>query len=300
MNIRKLSQRFKDPSLEPFWLLSPTLFVLVFFFILPSFLFFIYSFLESKYYRVEWVFTLQNYITAFSRSVYIQSALNSISIGLTAGVIAILVSYPLAYFLTFRLKKGRNIVLFFVVISLFSSYLVRVYAWKTILGKEGLINSLLIYLGIIQKPLLVLLFSRLAVIIALLHVFLPFTILPILSSLQNIPRELIEAAGDLGCSPFRGFLRVTLPLSMRGVFSAFTYTFLLSAADYITPQLVGGTSGGMIGISIANQFVKVGDFGLGAAIAFAYLFVLVMILWLFQIFLSRIGLLPKQSKVITQ
>jgi len=261
------------------WLLFPSLTVLILFFILPTAIFFIYSFLTSRYYRVAWVFTLENYYRAFTTPVYWDAIFNSLLIGLLAAVITTLVSYPFAYFLTFRITRGRNIVLFLVVISLLGSYLVRVYAWKTILGREGVINSFLLMLGIIKEPLLFLLFSRLAVILTLVHVFLPFTMLPILSSLQNIPSELIEAARDLGCNPLQGFLRVTLPLSATGVLAGFAYTFILSAADYITPQLVGGTSGGMIGLSITNQFVKVGNLGLGSALSFFLLFLLVFIVY---------------------
>jgi spermidine/putrescine transport system permease protein len=206
------------------WLLSPSLAFLVFFFILPTAVFFGYSFLVSRYYRV-------------------QSLSKSLMIGLTAAVATTLLSYPFAYFLTFRMRRGKNLVLFLVVISLLGSYLVRVYAWRTILGKEGVINSFLLAIGLIHEPLLFLLFSRLAVILTLVQVFLPFVILPIMSSLQTISKDLIEAARDLGCSPLQAFLRVTLPLSITGVLSGFGYTFILSSADYITPQLVGGTSG---------------------------------------------------------
>jgi spermidine/putrescine transport system permease protein len=226
---------------------------------------------------VAWIFTLDNYYRALTTPVYWDSMLNSLYIGLLAGVLTTLISYPFAYFLTFRMTRGRNLVLFLVVISLLGSYLVRVYAWKTILGREGVINTFLIMVGIIKEPLLFLLFSRFAVVLTLVHVFLPFTLLPILSSMQNIPSELIEAARDLGCSPFQAFLRVTLPLSITGVLAGFTYTFILSAADYITPQLVGGTSGGMIGLSITNQFIKVGNLGLGSALSFELLILLVLI-----------------------
>jgi spermidine/putrescine transport system permease protein len=259
------------------WLLSPSLAVLVLFFLLPTAIFFIYSYLTSQYYQVEWIFTLQNYYRALTTTVYWDAMLNSIYIGLLAASVTTLISYPFAYFLTFKMTRGRNLVLFLVVISLLGSYLVRVYAWKTILGREGVINTFLMMAGIIHEPLLFLLFSRFAVILTLVHVFLPFTLLPILSSMQNIPSELIEAARDLGSNPFQAFQRVTLPLSLTGVIAGFTYTFILSAADYITPQLVGGTSGGMIGLSITNQFVKVGNLSLGSALSFVFLILLVLI-----------------------
>jgi spermidine/putrescine transport system permease protein len=258
------------------WMLSPSLGFLLFFFVLPTVVFFVYSFLVSRYYRVESLFTWDNYYRTFTTSVYLDAMLNSLEIGLIAGVATTLIGYPFAYFLTFRLKRGRNLVLFLVVISLLGSYLVRVYAWRTILGKTGVINSFLLMIGVIKEPLLFLLFSRLAIMLTLVHVFLPFAILPIMSSLQNIPWELVEAARDLGCSPLQAFLKVTLPLSITGVLSGFGYTFVLSAADYITPQLVGGTSGAMIGLSITNQFVKVGNMGLGSSLSFVFLAVLIL------------------------
>ncbi len=257
-------------------MLSPSVAFLLAFFVLPTVVFFVYSFLVSQYYRVEWTLTWDNYIRTFTTPVYLQAMLTSLRIGLTAGVATTLLSYPFAYFLTFRLKRGRNLVLFLVVISLLGSYLVRVYAWRTILGKAGAINSLLLAAGIIKEPLLFLLFSDLAVMLTLVHVFLPFAILPIMSSLQNISWDLVEAARDLGCSPLQAFLKVTLPLSITGVLSGFGYTFVLSAADYITPQLVGGTSTAMIGLSITNQFVKVGNMGLGSSLSFVLLLVLVI------------------------
>ena len=139
-----------------------------------------------------------------------------------------------------------------------------------------MINSFLMTLGFIKEPLLFLLYSKLAVILTLVHVFLPYTMLPILSSLQNIPSELIEAARDLGHNPLQTFVRVTLPLSATGVLAGFTYTMILSTADYITPQMVGGTSAAMIGLSISNQFVKLGNMGLGAALSFVLLAILIM------------------------
>jgi spermidine/putrescine transport system permease protein len=274
-----LSRKFRRPV---GWLLAPSLIILIVFFVLPTLVFLGYSFLLSGEYKVEWVFTLGNYLRVFRTFFYWDAILNSLLVGLSVAFVTTLVSYPFAYFLTYRITKGRNIVLFLVVISLLGSYLVRVYAWRTILGREGVLNSLLIGLGIIREPLLFLLFSRLAVIVTLVHVFLPFSILPILSSLQNVPYELIEAARDLGCSPFRAFLRVTLPLSITGVLAGFTYTFILAAADYITPQLVGGTSIAMIGPSISAQFIKYGNLGLGSALSFAFLVVLLLMIYLVQ------------------
>ena len=276
---RRLSRSLRRPL---GWLLAPSLITLVVFFALPTLVFFVYSFLRSSEYHVEWILTLENYARALGGSMYWDAIYNSFLVGFFVAVVTTAVSYPFAYFLTYRITKGRNVVLFLVVISLLGSYLVRVYAWRTILGREGVLNTLLLTLGLIREPLLFLLFSRLAVVITLVHVFLPFALLPILSSLQSIPYELIEAARDLGHSPLRAFLRVTLPLSLSGVLAGFSYTFILSTADYVTPQLVGSTTSAMIGPSISVQFVKLGNMGLGSAISFVFLAALLLVIYLVQ------------------
>ena len=263
-------------------MLAPALVVLIVFFAIPALVFFVYSFLRSGNYRVEWILTLENYVRALGNSIYWDAIFNSLLIGLFVATLTTLMSYPFAYFVTYHMTKGRNIVIFLVVISLLGSYLVRVYAWRTILGKEGVINSLLMGTGLVQEPLLFLLFSRFAVMVTLVHVFLPFAILPILSSLQSIPYELVEAARDLGHSPWRAFLRVTLPLSLAGILAAFVYTLILTASDYITPQLVGSTTSAMIGPSISVQFVKLGNMGFGSAISFVFLAVLLLVIYLVQ------------------
>jgi spermidine/putrescine transport system permease protein len=171
---------------------------------------------------------------------------------------------------------------------------VRVYAWRTFLGKQGIINSFLMWVGILDEPLLFLLFSRLAVIITLVNIFVPFTVLPILSSLANISPDLIEAAKDLGAKPFTAFLKVTLPLSLTGVVSGFVYAFVLASWDYITPELVGGNTGMMVGRSIADQFVRVGNWPRGSSISFVVLG-LFLLLGLITVFAARL-LRRKQPK----
>jgi len=296
LNINWLSRKLKRPE---GWLLTPSILILIGFFVLPTLVFLVYSFLRSSAYHVEWILTLDNYIRALGSSIYWKALFNSIQIGFIVATITTFLSYPFAYFLTYHMTKGRNLVLFLVVISVLGSYLVRVYAWRTILGREGVLNSMLIGLGLINEPLLALLFSRLAVGITLVNVFLPFAILPILSSLQSIPYELVEAARDLGYSPSRAFLKVTLPLSLTGILASFIYTFILSSADYITPQLVGSTTSSMIGVSISSQFVKIGNMGLGSAISFILLATLLLVIFLVQRGANRLvlGGSSKQTRI---
>jgi spermidine/putrescine transport system permease protein len=259
-------------------LLLPAAGLLVFGLLVPSAFLFIRSFLESiGYGQVANHFTFESYTKAFGSSVYRQVTYNALGVGALTAIISTAASYPVAYFLTFRVQRARNLILFLIVASLFSSYLVRVYAWRTILGQNGVINDLLQRLGIIHDPLLFLLFSRWAVLLTLTNIFLPFTILILTASMQNVPRDLLENARDLGASPLRSFSRVLLPLTMTGAIGALVYTFILAASDYITPQLVGGTNGVQIGTVVADQFIQAGNQPLGAAVSFTLLAIFALV-----------------------
>ncbi len=161
--------------------------------------------------------------------------------------------------------------------SIFGGYLVRIYAWRTILGDEGLINTFLIWLGLIREPLRFLLFSRFAVFITLVNFLLPFGVLPLYGALQNVPRDAIEAARDLGAGPLAIFRTVLLPLTATGIKIAFAFAFVLAAGDYVTPELVGGTNGIMIGNVIADQFGVAYNWPLGAALAITTLLVVLLV-----------------------
>jgi spermidine/putrescine transport system permease protein len=147
------------------------------------------------------------------------------------------------------------------------SYLLRVLSWKLILGYNGVINAALLHLGIVSEPLGFLLYNPTSVTIALTHAWAPFALLPIYVSLEKIDRSLIHAAGDLGDGPVRSFLRVTLPLSMPGVMAAALLIFIPTLGDYVTPQLIGGPSGAMIGTYIATQFGPSNNWPLGSAVS---------------------------------
>jgi spermidine/putrescine transport system permease protein len=231
------------------------------------------SFLESQGYgQLTYHFTVSNYVDALSDPVYRTVAWRSFALGAAAAFICVAAAYPVAYFVTFRLRRARNLVLFLVVVSLFTSYLVRLYAWYTIFGENGVVNTALKRLGLISHPLLFLLFSRTTVLIAFVNVFLPFAILMVTSAMQNVREDLLENARDLGASPLRAFSRVVLPLTMTSAVGAFVYTFILTSGDYITPALLGGTSGSTsIANIVSENFVALGNRPAGAAISFVML-----------------------------
>jgi len=226
----------------------------------------VYSFWSQDYVTIDHTFTLKNYEAFFDKWIYGQLLLRSITMSATVTFITILLAYPVAYFLAFRVKK--NIMIWLIIINLpfWTSYLLRVLAWKIMLGNNGVINSTLLDIGFIQGPLEFLLYSRFAVILTLVHAWAAFAIIPIYLSLSKIDRSLLEASADLGESPVRTFLRVTLPLSMPGVIAAAVIEFIPTVGDYITPMMVGGPKGIMFGQIIAAQFGAANNLPLGATL----------------------------------
>ena len=196
-------------------------------------------------------------------------------------VAVVLVAYPMAYFLAFRVRQHKTAWLILITVPLWTSYLLRVFAWKIVLGYNGAINSGLISLGMLEKPLAFLLYNPLAVIITLTHAWAAFAILPIYVSLEKIDRSLLEAATDLGDTAWQRFLRVTLPLSAPGTIAAALLVFIPTVGDYVTPTLVGGTGGNMIGNAIQSLFGRQNDAPLGAALSVVMMIAVTLLVCLF-------------------
>ena len=200
------------------------------------------------------------------------SALMALGIAVTATMLA----YPLAYFLAFRARTRATLFLALLLVPFAASYLLRIMAWKLVLGPAGAVNSLLSSAGLISEPLDLLLYSRGAVVITLVYVWIPFAALPILASLQRIERSQLEAAADLGAGPWTRFRRVTLPLSLPGALAAFFMVFIPTIGEYVTPTLIGGTGGIMYGNLIQDFFGRAGNWPLGAALAMVMLILTVV------------------------
>ena len=271
--ITSQTDRHSRFNLKPFTNLGPLSSYMFVFFIIPIGVFFVYSFWTVRQWDVVREWNLNNYLEVFSSPVYTKLMVRSFTVGLRTAILSVMVVYPLAYTMVFRFVKYRDLILFLLAISLFSNYIVRIYAWRSILSANGLVNYILMSIGIASEPESYLLFSPGGVILVLLNVYMPFATLPIFSALLNIERDLIEAAQDLGASPLRAFAQVTLPLSMPGVVVAFLFIFLLSAGDFVTPELVGGKRGMMIGNAVATQFGMVSNWPLGSAIVFSTILV---------------------------
>lgn len=250
-------------------LLSPTMLIMLAALAAPLALLALYSFWTQQGYVLNTQFTLAQYATSLGRATYRELFYRSIEISSLVTLITVLLAYPMAYFVAFRVEKSKFIWLILLTIPFWTSYLLRVFAWKLILGYNGVINSGLMSLGIIHQPLEFLLYNPTAVVVTLAHAWAPFAILPIYVSLEKIDRSLLEAGADLGDGPLRRFLRITLPLSLPGVIAAAVMIFVPTTGDYVTPSLVGGSNGVMIANFIEVQFDKVGNWPLGAALAMA-------------------------------
>ncbi len=243
------------------------------FFVLPVLLMAAFSFRADMRGDLlqAWTPTLNQYVSVAGTGSYWRllgiSALTALGIGMST----ILLAYPLAYFLALRAGTRAGFYLILLLVPFWTSYLLRVMAWKILLGTEGVINSFLIYIGLIQEPLGALLYNRTAVILTLIYVWIPFAALPILAALQRIDPILFEAAADLGARPFRQFTRITLPLSLPGVFASFFMVFIPTIGEYVTPLLVGGSRGFLYGNIIQDFFTKAANWPLGSALSMVML-----------------------------
>ena len=250
------------------------------FLLIPYAILFCYSFWSVSSLQVithNW--NLQNYAQLFRNPLYFTVLLRSIKIACAVTGLALLLGYPLAYYLSFHATKRKDLLYQLVIIPLWTSYLVRGYAWKTILGSTGVLNGFLQYLHITHKPVEFFLYSPFAVILTLTHIYTPFAFLPIYASLEHVPRNLIEASHDLGASPLATFRRVILPLSLPGILAGATFAFVLTLGDFLAPLLVGGSSGIMISNIVVSLFGAAYNWPLGAAISFCMLLLVVTLLF---------------------
>lgn len=251
------------------------------FLLLPYLLMFAYSFWSvSSVQDIVPSWNLHNYRELLTKPVYWQTLLRSMWIAVRVMFFSLLLGYPLAYFLSFRAGNRKDLYYQLVIIPLWVSYLVRAYAWKTILGTDGVLNTSLQYLHLTQHPLDFLLYSPFAVVLTLTHIYTPFAFLPIYASLEHIPRNLVEASHDLGATPAKTFWRVIFPLSIPGVLAGATFAFVLSLGDFLAPLLLGGPSGIMISNIVVSLFGAAYNWPLGAAISFCMLLLVISLLFI--------------------
>ena len=258
--------------------------------LLPYLFLFAHSFFRLSNGQLTHQFTLENYGRLFGTPLYPGTIFFSAGIAVRVTLLSLLLAYPLAYLLAFKVRRHKNLLYMAVIIPLWVSYLVRAYAWKIILGQEGVLNGFLQAAGIIQAPLTVLLYSKWAVMIALVHIYTPFTLMPIYAVLESIAPALKEASQDLYASRWRTFVHVVLPLSLPGVVAGCTFAFVLSMGDFIAPLLLGGNDSAlMVSNLVVSLFGVAYNWPLGAAVSVVMLVMTIALLTIARAVEDRLG-----------
>jgi spermidine/putrescine transport system permease protein len=282
-------RRRARPDLTTPGLLGLPLAWLVVFFVLPIGIVAAYSFDVYSLFPGAHGFTLTAWRAVAHDPVYLRLFWKSVKMSLTVSAIIVLLAYPLAYYLALSGTKRKYVLLLVLIAPFLTSYLLRVLAWKVILGDQGVVNTFLFWTGLRSPdhPLSQLLYSRFAVMLVLGYIWLPFVALPIFVSLESLDRRLLEAASDLGASRFQAFRRVTLPLSLPGVIAAFFFVFIPTLGEFVTPSLVGGATGYMYGNQIVDLFgTGFPDWETGSVLALFLLAVVALLTIVFSRFLQ--------------
>jgi len=250
------------------------------FLLLPYALMFAHSFWMVRNGMIVPEWNLRNYAALFQSPVYLEVLFRTMRIAAGVTLLSLLLGYPMAYYMAFHAGARKDLLYQLVIVPLWVSYLVRGYAWKTILGSEGVLNGFLEYAHVTHEPVSFFLYSPFAVILMLTHIYTPFVFLPLYASLEHIPRNLIEASHDLGAGSRATFLRVILPLSLPGLLAGATFAFVLTLGDFLAPLLVGGPSSIMIANIVQSLFGTAYDWPLGAAISVCILLLTISLLFL--------------------
>jgi spermidine/putrescine transport system permease protein len=239
---------------------------MTFFYLAPLGILLVHSIWSVEYPNIDHTPTVANFRTFFGNSLYPTVFIRTVLMAGAVTISSLVLAFPLAFFLAKRVRRHRELLLMLVVFPLWSSYLVRVFAWKTLLGTNGILNTFLDWAGLINQPLTFLLYSKWAMYITFVHVWLPFMILPLYTMLERLPSNLLEASADLGAHGLRTFVRIVLPLSLPGLLAGSLSVFSLTMGDYITPTLLGGPGDQLIGKIVADQFGVANNWPLGATL----------------------------------
>ena len=233
----------------------------------PLGFFVVFSFWRLSNFQIVPEWNLDNYKNAITDPSMRILLRNTLVIALCTALATTLIAVTVASVLRFRLARWQQHVMFLIMVALFSGYLVRIFAWETLLGTRGAINTALQGVGVIDHPISALLYTRFSTVLVLTNFLVPIAVIPCYAAFQNIRESEVQAARDLGASAAQTYRRVVLPLAWPGVFAAFSLTFIVAAGDYLTPALVGGRSGAMVGKLIADTFLNQFDWPAGASLA---------------------------------
>lgn len=269
------------PANAPRFLLAPAILTTVATLGVCLIVLLVLSFGTQAYLDIELGFSFRNFELVTTKALILKLMLKSALIATGVTLLSVVLAYPIAYMIAFDIRRNKLLWLMIFTLPCWISYLLRILSWKLILGYQGVVNSSLMGIGVIDQPIDALLYNSNSVVIALTHAWAPFAILPIYVCLEKIDKSLLKASGDLGDPPFATFLRVVLPQSMSGVAAAFVLIFIPTFGDYVTPHLLGGPTGLMIGNFIAMQFGASNNWPLGAAAALFSMLVATLLVCLF-------------------
>jgi spermidine/putrescine transport system permease protein len=264
-------------ALRPFWFLVSPLGVLLLLFVAPLIVLLIMSFEHQSLYSTATGFTLDNFRAIFTDPQYRVVARDTVLMATTAMVLQLAVAFPLAYLIAFKAGRWELPLLLLLVLVDELNPIVRIYAWRMLLGREGIINDFLIWIGIVDKPVDWLLFSKFAVVLVLSMSWVNYTAIPLYASMKAINPNLFEAATDLGAGWFTRWRRILVPLAAPGIFVAILLVYVPMFTDFATPALVGGTSAYMLGNSVADLVYEIGDWGAASALSLLLLAVTALI-----------------------
>ena len=262
-----------------YWLAAPSALIFLAAFIAPMAFFVLLSFWQVEYFVLSTEPTLMNYGEVFAN--YPHVMIFTVGLATATALLTTILGFVFSFLARFRAGNWAQVLLFIVLITLFGGYLMKIYAWKTILGNEGVLNTALMALGLISTPITTLLYSPQAVVITLMHFSLPFAVLPIYASMRGVSDSEVEAARDLGAGRWATLSTVIIPRCQSGIVAGFSFVFLITAGDYVTPLLVGGKQT-MIGNLIAPQFGAQFNWPLGAAMSIVMLIAAVLVIFVFR------------------
>ncbi|MBD2102217.1 ABC transporter permease [Leptolyngbya sp. FACHB-261] len=281
------SQREQGRNLGLYATLLPPLIWMSLLYFVPLLILISYSFWRLESYDIIREFSLINFQTIFGNAAYRAVLLRTIGTALIVTLIDIVIALPVGFFIARYGGRYRTLLTVLVILPLWSSYLVRVFAWKVILGYNGVLNNALLSLGLLQQPSSLFLYNQFSTLLTFVHIWLPFMILPVITAFERLPVSLLEASADLNAGPWTTFRRISFPLALPGVLAGSISVFALTMGDFITPSLVGSTNGILLGNVVSSQFGVAYNWPLGAA----FTLVVVVIVFVALTLVSRWGAL---------
>ncbi|WP_254762821.1 ABC transporter permease [Natrinema marinum] len=254
------------------------MFLELLFFIGPLAIMFFIATMRMEDFALQQAYTLENYIGVFTGPANRAAFINTTTMAVLTTVTAVIVAYPFAYYIARRGGEYQNLLLILVMIPFWTNYIVRIYGWQIILGSKGILNSMLIWIGVLNEPISWIINTKFSIWLGLTYLWLPFMVLPLYSSLEKIDESLIEAAYDLGASRLAVFRRIVLPLSIPGLVGGIIFVFIFSMGAYIVPAMIGGGEL-FVGTRIGYAFGIGGDWPVGAALGSVLMLIVAGVLW---------------------